>query len=46
MANYVTVSIPKRLIDKIDELKKNNDYTSRPDFIKQAIRNEFKRLKA
>jgi len=44
MTKFVTVSIPKTLIEKIDEIKKQG-YTSRPDFIKQAIRNELKREK-
>ena len=44
MTEFVTVSIPKILIEKIDLLRKTHGFTSRPDFIKQAIRNEFTRI--
>lgn len=44
MTEYVTVSIPKTLIEKIDLIKKIYGYTSRPDFIKQSIRKELERL--
>ena len=44
MTEYVTVSIPKTLIEKIEAVKETYGYTSRPDFIKQAIRREFERL--
>ncbi len=44
MGEYVTVSIPKALIEKIDVIRKTHGYTSRPDFIKQAVRNELQRL--
>jgi len=44
MSEYVTVSIPKQLIEKIDVIKKLHGYTSRPDFIKQSIRRELERL--
>jgi len=46
MYEYITVSIPKSLIEKIDAIKKTYGYTSRPDFIKQAIRHELRRLKS
>jgi len=38
--SYVTVKIPKELIDQIDKLieKHIGGYTSRPDLIKEAIR--------
>ena len=45
MTKYVTVSIPKVLINKIEEAKLTHGFTSRPDFIKQAIRHELARLK-
>ena len=45
MTKFVTVSIPKRLIDKIEAVKVSHGFTSRPDFIKQAIRHELLRLK-
>ena len=41
---YVSVCIPKKLAALIDE-KLDPGYTSRADFIKQAVRNELRRLK-
>jgi len=44
MTEYVTVSIPRALIKKIDAAKITHGFTSRPDFIKQSIRRELERI--
>lgn len=45
---YITVSLPKSLIEKVDEIIeiKKLGYTSRPEFIKDAIRRHLERLGA
>jgi metal-responsive CopG/Arc/MetJ family transcriptional regulator len=44
--DYITVSLPKSLIRKIDETIKNTDlgYKSRPEFIKDSVRRLFEQL--
>jgi len=43
---YVSVSIPKSLIDKIDEVIESNEfgYSSRAEFMKEAVREKLKQL--
>ena len=45
--SYVNVSIPKTLIDEIDEIikEKKKGYTSRAELIKDAIRDILEKLK-
>ncbi len=40
MTDYITVSLPKTFIKKIDEVIENEElgYKSRPEFIKDAVR--------
>ena len=44
--DYVSVSLPKTLIDKIDEIIRNRDYgySSRAEFIKEAIRKHLSKF--
>ncbi len=44
--DYITISIPKKLIEKIDNVinSKEYGYTSRPEFAKEAIREKLKSL--
>lgn len=44
MATYVSVSLPIKMIQKIDELKNKHQYSSRPDFVKEAVRHWIKKL--
>jgi len=45
MGKYICVSLPENLVKKIDLKKQEIDYfTSRADFVKQAIRRELERL--
>lgn len=44
MTCYKTVSLPEKLLKKIDEKKDIFAYSSRADFVKQAIRRELERL--
>ncbi len=41
---YITVSLPEKLIEKIDNVLKDYGYSSRPEFIKEAIRDKLKSL--
>jgi metal-responsive CopG/Arc/MetJ family transcriptional regulator len=41
---YQGVSLPKRLLDLIDSKKEEFGFTSKTDFIKQAIRHELERI--
>ena len=45
MNNYVSVCLPRKLTNIVDERVEQLGFTSRADFVKQAIRNELKRLK-
>ena len=45
MKKYVGVNLPRDLTDLIDKITKNYGFTSRADFVKQAIRNELRRLR-
>ena len=45
MRNYVGVCLPRKLTDIVDEEVKLCGYTSRADFVKQAIRNELRNIK-
>ena len=38
MAKYQTLKLPVGLLEKIDKFVSRGDYTSRTDFIKEAIR--------
>ena len=42
--SYQGVCLPNELLKRIDETRKGLGYTSRTDFIKQAIRRELERL--
>lgn len=44
MLQYIGVSLPMPLIEKIDEIRKKYQFSSRPDFVKQACRREIERL--
>lgn len=44
-AEYTSVSINKRLLRHVDELIKAGYYTSRPDFLKCAIREKLDHIK-
>ena len=41
MTNYVTVKLPKDLVEQIDQLlmQQNLGYTSRAELVKEAVRN-------
>ena len=45
--SYVNISIPKPLVDEIDQLilKKTKGYTSRAEFVKEAIRKLLREIK-
>lgn len=45
MSHYQGISLPKKLLNLIDEKIEGTGFTSKTDFIKQAIRNEIRRLK-
>lgn len=44
---YTTVALPNILMDKIDEIikDKNHGYISKPEFIKESIREKIRGLK-
>ncbi len=44
---YSTIALPNVLIDKIEEIIKNKKYgyISKPEFIKEAIREKIRTLK-
>jgi metal-responsive CopG/Arc/MetJ family transcriptional regulator len=44
--DYITVSLPKTVIEKIDMVIEESDlgYKSRPEFVKDAIRRRFEDL--
>ena len=44
MTKYLTVSLPENLLKKVDNKREAFAYSSRADFIKQAIRRELERL--
>ena len=35
---YKTIRLPTKLIDQVDEIVKSSDYSSRAEFVKDAIR--------
>lgn len=43
MGNYSTVSVPKVLIEKVDEAIAAGLFTTKADFLKQSIRHELER---
>ena len=43
MNNYTTVSVPKVLVQKIDEAIAAGFFTTKADFLKQSIRHELER---
>jgi metal-responsive CopG/Arc/MetJ family transcriptional regulator len=43
--NYQAVSVPIEMIGIIDKAIKDKGFSSRAEFVKQAIRNELERLK-
>ena len=45
MVRYMSVSLPVEILKMVDEKIKGLPYTSRADFVKQAIRLELERLK-
>lgn len=46
MAKYKSVNLPEELVDKIDEIVKDktNGYSSRADFMRDAVRLKFKEM--
>jgi len=42
---YMAVSVPVEMIAIIDKAIKGKGFSSRAEFVKQAIRNELRRLK-
>jgi len=44
MNKYQGISLPKKLLDKIDEKIKGHGFTNKTEFIRQAIRHELRRL--
>jgi len=45
MTKYTSVSLGKELLEKVDFVIGDGAYSSRADFVKQAIRHELTRLK-
>ena len=45
MLKYNGVCLPKNLLNLIDENREKYGYTSKADFVKQAVRRELERLK-
>lgn len=45
MGNYQGFSLDRELINIIDESIKGQGYSSRADFVRQAIRNELKGIR-
>lgn len=43
---YTTIALPNALIDQIEEVikKKNLGYVSKPEFIKEAIREKLQKV--
>lgn len=43
---YSTIALPNILLDRVEEIIKNkkNGYVSRPEFIKEAIREKLRSL--
>jgi len=44
MTKYHGISLPKEMLQLIDEKGKNQGYTSRADFIRQAIREKIAKI--
>jgi len=44
MIRYISVSLPVEILKLVDKKIKGRPYTSRADFVKQAIRLELERL--
>ena len=44
MTKYICLSIPETLMSKVDEKLGMFAYSSKTDFVKQAIRRELERL--
>ena len=45
MSKYQGLSLPKKLLDKIDEAIEDAPYTNKTEFIRQAIRHELERTR-
>jgi len=45
MQNYTSISLSKELLNIVDQKIKGKGYTSRAEFVRQAIRHEVSRLK-
>lgn len=45
MTKYVCLSIPEKLMKLVESKVEKFGYSSRTDFVKQAIRHELRRLK-
>ena len=43
---YSTIALPNILLDKVEKIiqNKNNGYVSKPEFIKEAIREKLRRM--
>jgi len=44
MRDYTSVSIPRELLLIVDEKRQGKGYSSRAEFVRQAIRHEIKRI--
>lgn len=41
---YHTISLPENLVNKIDNIREKNGFSSRADFVKEACRRELRGL--
>ncbi|MCK5112541.1 MAG: ribbon-helix-helix protein, CopG family, partial [Thermoplasmatales archaeon] len=44
MTKYYGVSLPKDLLERVGKAIVNQGYSNKTDFIRQAIRNELRRI--
>jgi metal-responsive CopG/Arc/MetJ family transcriptional regulator len=44
MNKYQGISLPKKLLNKIEETIEEHGFTNKTEFIRQAIRNELRRV--
>jgi Arc/MetJ-type ribon-helix-helix transcriptional regulator len=43
-SNYTAVAVPRKIVKKIDEQINNGLYSSKADFIKEAVRRQLERI--
>ena len=43
---YTSVCIPRRLLDEVDQILEKGGYSSRAEFVKEAVRKNLKELHA